>query len=449
MLPVVQQLAASGAIELKNKKIAIISSDNAYSKTIYNGLKKSFSGAGWEIVVDEVIPSGEINDWRAFLAKVRQDPPDLVVNTDWVPANASTFITQFLEDPTDSLVLHPVRTLGARVPRPHQGQGHGSHLQPARRARPHHSPHPGGDGEVRGALGLGARPLRRHSLRDDAALSGDRAEGRRSDRPSGHGTGYFADGQAGFRRAGWRSIRRRTSHARATTTSRSPSIRSGTGSGRCSTRTSGRTASSGVRPGCSRRFRSSPGRHAAEAGRRLHSSCSPSVVDSILVVDGVSKSFGSLRAVDDVSLSVEQGEIFGIAGPNGSGKSTLFNIITSIPFPADSGRVVFEGKEIQRMRASRICRSGLARTFQKETAFDTLSTLDNVILGSTYGRGTDGQRGEPPAGERDARVRRNRRGPVREARGRAFRLRQEAPDDRVRHRHGNRACCCSTSPRRA
>ena len=112
-------------------------------------------------------------------------------------------------------------------------------------------------------------------------------------------------------------------------------------------------------------------------------------MDSILVVDGVSKSFGSLRAVDDVSLSVEQGEIFGIAGPNGSGKSTLFNIITSIPFPADSGRIVFEGKQIQRMRANRICRSGLARTFQKETAFDTLSTLDNVILGSTYGRGTD------------------------------------------------------------
>ena len=105
MLPVVEQLAASGAIELKNKKIAIISSDNAYSKTIYNGLKKSFGGAGWEIVVDEVIPSGEINDWRAFLAKVRQDPPGLVVNTDWVPANASTFITQFLEDPTDSLVF--------------------------------------------------------------------------------------------------------------------------------------------------------------------------------------------------------------------------------------------------------------------------------------------------------------------------------------------------------
>ncbi len=105
MLPVVEKLVADGKMTLKNKKLAIISSDNAYSKTIYNGLKKSFTGAGWEVVVDEVIPSGEVNDWRAFLAKVRQDPPDLVVNTDWVPSNASTFITQFLEDPTDSLVF--------------------------------------------------------------------------------------------------------------------------------------------------------------------------------------------------------------------------------------------------------------------------------------------------------------------------------------------------------
>jgi len=105
VLPVVEGLAGGGKITLKNKKLAIISSDNAYSKTIYEGLKKSFTGAGWTVTVDELIPSGEVNDWRAFLAKVRQDPPDLVINTDWVPSNAVTFITQFLEDPTDSLVF--------------------------------------------------------------------------------------------------------------------------------------------------------------------------------------------------------------------------------------------------------------------------------------------------------------------------------------------------------
>jgi branched-chain amino acid transport system substrate-binding protein len=105
VLPAVDKLVADGKIKLKNKKLAIISSDNGYSKTIYEGLKKSFTGAGWTVTVDELIPSGEVNDWRAFLAKVRQDPPDLVINTDYVPSNASTFITQFLEDPTDSLVF--------------------------------------------------------------------------------------------------------------------------------------------------------------------------------------------------------------------------------------------------------------------------------------------------------------------------------------------------------
>src|SRR5262249_17790544 len=105
----------------------------------------------------------------------------------------------------------------------------------------------------------------------------------------------------------------------------------------------------------------------------------------ILVVEGARKSFGQLRAVDDVSFSVREGEIFGIAGPNGSGKSTLFNVITSIPFPADRGRILFEGRPIERMRPNRICRAGIARTFQKETTFDTLSAFDNAVLGAVYG----------------------------------------------------------------
>ena len=108
-------------------------------------------------------------------------------------------------------------------------------------------------------------------------------------------------------------------------------------------------------------------------------------MDDILVVDAVCKSFGALRAVADVSLSVRQGEIFGIAGPNGSGKSTLFNIITSIPYAADSGKILFEGKAIQGKRPHNICRAGIARTFQRETAFDTLTTRENVRLGAVYG----------------------------------------------------------------
>jgi branched-chain amino acid transport system ATP-binding protein len=114
-------------------------------------------------------------------------------------------------------------------------------------------------------------------------------------------------------------------------------------------------------------------------------------MDQLLIVEDACKLFGSLRAVDNVSFAVEPGEIFGIAGPNGSGKSTLFNIITSIPFPADAGRITFNGRAIQRMRANEICRAGVARTFQKETAFDTLSTFDNVMLGSVYGLGKAGE----------------------------------------------------------
>ncbi len=105
LLPVVQGLADSGKLKLSNNKIAIVSSDNAYSKSIYAGIKKSFKAAGWEVTVDEIVPSGEINDWRSLLTKVRNDPPAVIVNTDWMPSNAATFVSQFMEKPTDSLVF--------------------------------------------------------------------------------------------------------------------------------------------------------------------------------------------------------------------------------------------------------------------------------------------------------------------------------------------------------
>lgn len=105
----------------------------------------------------------------------------------------------------------------------------------------------------------------------------------------------------------------------------------------------------------------------------------------LLSVESLSKSFGALKAVDGVSLQVAAGEILGIAGPNGSGKSTLFNLITSIPMPADKGRVVFDNREIQSMRPDAICRLGLARTFQRDAEFPTLSVFDNVVVGAVYG----------------------------------------------------------------
>jgi branched-chain amino acid transport system ATP-binding protein len=107
---------------------------------------------------------------------------------------------------------------------------------------------------------------------------------------------------------------------------------------------------------------------------------------TLLAVEHVSKAFGALRAVDDVSFKVEVGEIFGIAGPNGSGKSTLFNVITGIPSGPDSGRVIFDGAELQARSAHQIARMGLSRSFQRETSFDSLSVWENALMGATYGR---------------------------------------------------------------
>lgn len=105
VLPTVESLAKDGAVSLKGKKVAIISSDNPYSKGISEGMKPLFKAAGWTITVDEIVPFGEVSDWRAVLAKVRQDPPDLVINTDYLPGNSALFLKQFLEQPTASLVF--------------------------------------------------------------------------------------------------------------------------------------------------------------------------------------------------------------------------------------------------------------------------------------------------------------------------------------------------------
>ncbi|WP_282610159.1 ABC transporter substrate-binding protein [Pelagibius sp. Alg239-R121] len=103
--PAVEALAARGEISLRDKSVAIISSDNAYSRTISEGMKLSFEEGGWKIVVDELVPFGEVGDWRAILAKVRETSPDLVINTDYLPGNSALFLNQFLESPTNSLVF--------------------------------------------------------------------------------------------------------------------------------------------------------------------------------------------------------------------------------------------------------------------------------------------------------------------------------------------------------
>ena len=109
-------------------------------------------------------------------------------------------------------------------------------------------------------------------------------------------------------------------------------------------------------------------------------------MSTILSVKGVTKSFGRLIAVDDVGFDVAEGEIYGIAGPNGAGKTTLFNLITGIPFRADKGSIVFQGQAIERLEAHAIYQRGVARTFQKETTFDTLTVEQNVRVSAVFGR---------------------------------------------------------------
>ena len=104
------------------------------------------------------------------------------------------------------------------------------------------------------------------------------------------------------------------------------------------------------------------------------------MTEPILSVRGMSKRFGGLQAVDDVSLDVLPDQIFGIAGPNGSGKSTLFNIITRIPFGATVGTVELEMRQMHRLSPHAIALSGIGRTFQRENIFAALSSIDNVLV---------------------------------------------------------------------
>lgn len=111
--------------------------------------------------------------------------------------------------------------------------------------------------------------------------------------------------------------------------------------------------------------------------------------EPILKASGVSKSFGGLKAVRDVSFAVAPGEIFGIAGPNGSGKSTLFNIISGIPFGPNSGEVWFKGRRIDGEPAFKIARMGLSRTFQKDAEFPDLSARESLAVSAVYCGGLD------------------------------------------------------------
>lgn len=105
----------------------------------------------------------------------------------------------------------------------------------------------------------------------------------------------------------------------------------------------------------------------------------------MLNVSGLSKRFGALRAVNDVSFEVSEGEILGLIGPNGSGKSTTFNCIAGL-YPPTAGSIVFEGQEIAGRTAFENCHKGIGRTFQIPRPFRNLSLMENVALSAWFGQ---------------------------------------------------------------
>ncbi|MDW3204784.1 MAG: ABC transporter ATP-binding protein [Alphaproteobacteria bacterium] len=106
---------------------------------------------------------------------------------------------------------------------------------------------------------------------------------------------------------------------------------------------------------------------------------------SLLRIDGLSKSFGGLKALNDVSFEVESGSIHGLMGANGAGKTTLFSIIAGNVKP-NAGRIRFDGMEIQGMRPDQVCQRGIARTFQIVRPFPGLTVRQNVETAALYGR---------------------------------------------------------------
>jgi branched-chain amino acid transport system ATP-binding protein len=98
---------------------------------------------------------------------------------------------------------------------------------------------------------------------------------------------------------------------------------------------------------------------------------------AVLETKNLSKAFGALTAVNDVSLAIEAGTLHSIIGPNGAGKTTLFNLLTGT-FPPDAGRILFDGRDITGTLAHRVPHLGLARSFQRTNVFPAFSLLDNV-----------------------------------------------------------------------
>ena len=136
------------------------------------------------------------------------------------------------------------------------------------------------------------------------------------------------------------------------------------------------------------------------------SNCRP-----MLAAEGLSRRFGGLVAVNNVSFTVNAGEIFGLIGPNGAGKTTLFNLVTGL-IPPSSGQMIYQGADISRLRPHQVAAKGIARTFQNIRLFGNLSALENVMIAQhihSHSGMLQGVFGFPPAPREERQIRRKAR----------------------------------------
>lgn len=106
---------------------------------------------------------------------------------------------------------------------------------------------------------------------------------------------------------------------------------------------------------------------------------------ALLVVSDLTKAYGAMKAVNDLSFSVSAGEVLGIGGPNGAGKTTLFDLLSGVTDPTE-GTIVFDGIDITQLSAPKICHLGLSRTFQLNAVFNSMTVADNLKTCAYFGR---------------------------------------------------------------
>src|ERR1035441_10544081 len=117
---------------------------------------------------------------------------------------------------------------------------------------------------------------------------------------------------------------------------------------------------------------------------------------SLLELRNVSKSYGSFRVIDNLSLSLAKGEALGVIGPNGAGKTTMFNLVAGNVRP-DAGQVFLEGRDVTTLHSSLRCHAGIGRSYQVPHPFSGMAVFENVLVGATFGAGHSERDGIPVA----------------------------------------------------